>query len=180
MWAQNLLGLYENFPEVIHGVARFTYKTSTRNIQQAIVATLYQLNHEKCRFEEIAYPSKQHCEVNFEFGVGEDLTFTFLDKNTLDRLETEILKKSLMLLDFLCVLKYHVVDKLKGRSPLKFDYYFLRFAFSRNFMEFLLSHERGPQRVHVEDLLDTLMKQVTRELDDQHSSALKLESKRTV
>jgi len=175
-----LLGLYENFPKIIHGVARFTYKTSTKNIQQAIVATLYRLNQEKCRLEEIAYPSKQYCEVNFEFGVGEDVTFTFLDKNALDRLETEIMKKSLMFLDFLCVLQYHVVDKLKGRSPLKFDYYFLRFAFSRNLMEFLLSHERGPQRVHVEDLIGFLMKQVTKELADQYSSALKLESKRTV
>jgi hypothetical protein len=177
---QSLLGLYENFPEIIHGVARYAYGTSTKKVQHAIVAAFHRLNQENCGIEEIAYPSTPHCEVEFEFGVGEDLTFTFLDKSALDRLKAEIAKKSLMFLDFFCVLQYHIVDKMRGRSPLKFDYYFLRFAFGRNFVEFFVSHERGPQRVHVEDLIDFLTKHMAKELTDQYSGALKLENKRTV
>ena len=168
-----MLGHYENFPQIIHGIARFTYRAPRGKIQQAIMSTLYRLNKEKCRLKKIVYSSSPSCEVDFEFGVGEDSVFTFLDKSELSILEAEIAKKSLVFLDFLCVLQYHVVDELGKRAPLKFDYYLLRFAFSRYYMEFLVSHERGPQRVHVEDLIGFLMEYVKKELAERFSVVLK-------
>jgi len=175
-----VLGHYENFPRIIHGIARFSYKASRGKVQQAIASAFYWLTQEKCRLEEIAYSFPQSCVVDFEFGIGEDSVFTFLDKAELGVLEVEIAKKALVFLDFLCVLQYHVVDESRRRAPLKFDYYMLRFAFARNYMEFLVSHERGPQRVHVEDLIVFLTEHINKELADRYSVALKLEGTRTV
>ncbi len=85
-----------------------------------------------------------------------------------------------MFMDFLCVLQYHIVNESGKRSPLKFDYYLLRFAFGKNYMEFLVSHERGPQRVHVEDLIDFLTKHVKSELADRFSAVLRREGAWTI
>lgn len=145
------------------------------------MSAFYQLNKEKCWLTEIVcHSSPSRCEVRFEFGVGEKDTFTFLDEEELDRLKNEIEKKTMPFLDFLCALQYHVVNGPKRRAPLKFDYYLLRFTFDSNYIEFLVSHERGPQRVHVEDLMNFLTKHVKRVLADQHSAVLKLESTRTL
>jgi hypothetical protein len=176
-----LLGHYENFPETIHGISRFSHRVSSRKVQQAVVSAFYQLNKEKCWLKEIVcHSSPLRCEVNFEFGVGEKDTFTFLDEEERDRLKNAIEKKTMPFLDFLCVLQYYVVNGPKRRAPLKFDYYLLRFAFDSNYVEFLVSHERGPQRVHIEDLMSFLTKHVKRALADQHSAVLKLESTQTL
>lgn len=175
-----MLGCYENFPEIIHGVARFTYRASTRKAQQAVVTAFCQLNQRRCWFEEIAHSSTPGCEVDFELGIGEDSDFTFLDEDESGRLEAEVARRTLAFLDFLCILQYHVVDDSGRRSPLKFDYFMLRFTFDKNFMELLVSHERGPQRVHVEDLMGFLMEKVEKKLAEQHSITLKLEEMRTV
>jgi hypothetical protein len=175
-----MLGRYENFPEIIHGVARFTYRASTRKAQQAIATAFCQLNQRRCRFEEIAHSSTPNCEVDFELGIGENSDFTFLDDDESNRLKAEVARRTLAFLDFLCILQYHVIDDSGRRSPLKFDYFFLRFTFGKNFMELLVSHERGPQRVHAEDLIGFLMKEVEEKLAEQHPVTLKLEEMRTV
>lgn len=175
-----MLGHYEDFPENIHGIARFTYRASLRKVQQATVKVLYRLNRRKCRLEEITYPSTPRCEVGFEFGIGEERTFVFLDENELSLLEDEIERNALIFLDFFCALQYHTFDKSRKRAPLKFDYYLLRFAFDRNHLEFMVFHERGPQRVHVEDLIGFLTENIKKELADRYSAVLRLESSRTV
>lgn len=175
-----MLGHYENFPETVHGIARFTHKASAKRVQQSIVATFCRLNRRKCRLEELAHYSTPTCEVDFELGFGEGTEFIFLDKDESVRLEVEIAKRPLLFLDFLCILQYHVVDNYKGRVPLKFDYYMFRFAFDKNFMEFLVSHERGPQHVHVEDLMSFIMKEVKRKLAEQHLITIQCEEMRTI
>ncbi len=175
-----MLGHYESFPEIVHGVAQLSYKTSPKKVQQALVIVFYQLNQEKGKLREMGYSFPADCEANFEFGVGDEATFTFLDKIELSRLEREIESSVLTFLDFLCALQYHVVDESGRRMPLKFDYYLLRFMFDKNFVEFLVSHERGPQRVHVEDLIGFLVGRIEKELDRRFSAALKLEGVRTI
>ena len=175
-----MLGHYESFPEIVHGVAQLSHKASPRKVQQAVATAFYQINQEKSKLREIGYSFPADCEVNFEFGVGDESTFTFLDKIELSRLERETERNVLSLLDFLCALQYHVVDKSGRRAPLKFDYYLLRFVFDRNFVELLVSHERGPQRVHVEDLIWFLVRRIEKELDERFSAALKLEGVRTI
>ena len=147
-----LLGRYENFPGVIHGFARFTYRLSRRKLQQTILHTLHQLNREVCGLNEITLLPSSKCEVSFEFGVAEGTTFDYLGEEAMDRIQKSVAKKSLPVLDFLCVVRYHIIKKGK-RVALKFDYHILRFLFHRNNAELLVFHERGPRHVSPEDLL---------------------------
>lgn len=150
MW--RLLGRYENFPETIHGVARFTHRLSVRNLQQAILHALHRLNQQTCNLDAIAPFSSLKCEVSFEFGVAEGTTFNYLDKEELDRLQRNIVKRALPILDFLCVVRYHVTKEGK-RVPLRFDYYMLRLVFQRSSVKMQIFHERGTRRVSLEDLI---------------------------
>ncbi|MGB9134958.1 MAG: hypothetical protein WCC63_05185 [Candidatus Bathyarchaeia archaeon] len=159
-----MLGHYENFPDTVHGVTHFTHTTSLKAVQQVIVVALGQLNQKKCSLEEVARSVGPRCEVDFEVGVGEETNFTFLDDSEMERLEREISRKALPLLDFLCVLQYHLIKEPERRSPLKFDYFLLRFAFAKNLTELLVSHERGTQRVHVEDLMRFVIERVRKRL----------------
>ena len=171
-----MLGHYEQFPEIVHGISHFTHRVPLRPVQQAIAVVFGQLNQEKCGLTEISHLNElANCEVGFEIGIGERVTFTFLDRTELERLKNEITKKPLPFLDFLCVLQYHTVGELGIRLSLRFDYYLLRFAFAKNLTEFLVFHERGPRRVHVEDLTHFLTERVKRELQEHHSIPLRLE-----
>ena len=159
-----MLGRYENFPAEAHGAARLTYATSQAKLQQAILSAFHRLNNKRQRLEEVAYSSVQRCRIGFEFGVAEDATFTYLDGDELSILESQISKKTLAFLDFLCILTYHTVEKSKAPAPLKFDYFMLRFAFERKRATLYVSHERGPQHVVAEDLIAFLMSYVKKEL----------------
>lgn len=159
-----LLGRYENFPDAIHGMKRIAINASKGNVQKAVVSAFTQLSRRGCRFKGIAHSIPSSCEVFFEFGIGEDATFTFLDQNLKEKLVTEIRKKPLVFLDFLCVLKYCRVGKSGKRAPLKFDYYMLRFLFARSGLDFLAFHERGPRRVQVQDLLSFLKDRIESEM----------------
>jgi hypothetical protein len=159
-----MIGHYENFPETVHGVARFKYATPLRNVQEMLAATLSQLNQTRCGLEEIARSTGPCCEVDFEVGIGEETTFTLLDGSEVERLGREISRKPLPLMDFLCILQYHLTKESGKRSPLRFDYFLLRFAFAKNLAELLVSHERGTQRVHVEDLMRFLIDRVQKRI----------------
>ncbi len=160
----SLLGRYENFPGAIHGMVRIAYNASKGNVQKAVVSAFAQLSQRGCGFKEIAHSIPPTCEVLFEFGIGEDATFTFMDNDLKEKLVTEIERKPLVFLDFLCVLKYCRVDESGKRTPLKFDYYMLRLLFAKRSLDFLIFHERGPRRVHVQDLLDFLKNRIENEI----------------
>ena len=171
-----MLGHYEQFPETVHGISHFTHRAPLKPVQQAIATVFGQLNQKKCGLTEISHLNgPADCEVDFEIGIGEKATFTFLDTIEVERLKGEITKKPLPFLDFLCVLQYHAIGESGRRLALRFDYYFLRFTFAKNLTEFLVSHERGPRRVHVEDLICFVTERVKRELTEHQSVSLKLE-----
>jgi hypothetical protein len=171
-----MLGHYEQFPETVHGISHFTHRVPLRPVQQAIATVLGRLNQKKCDLTEISHLNgPAECEVNFEIGIGEKATFTFLDSTEVGRLKGEITKKPLPFLDFLCVLQYHTIGESGRRLSLRFDYYLLRFVFAKNLVEFLVSHERGSRRVHVEDLMCFVTTHVKRELAKRNSVSLKLE-----
>ena len=175
-----MLGRYENFPEVIHGVARFGCKSPMRKLQQGILRSLYHLNQEVCGLNAITphFPSK--CEVSFELGAAEGVGFNYLDKEELDRFSKSIAEKELPTLDFFCVLRYHVVKDRGKRVPLKFDYHLLRFMFQENSVELRICHERGTQRVPLEDLVAFITKRINEELSQKRLKPLNLKYLRTL
>jgi len=174
-----LLGRYENFPEVIHGVARFTYESPVREVQQAILSALHHLNQEVCGLSAVTPHLPQEYEVSFEIGVAEEFDFNFLDGKELDRFQRSIAEKELPTLDFFFVVRYHVVNDRGKRVPLKFDYHLLRFMFQENSLELRVCHERGTQRVPLEDLITFITNRISGELAKKRLKPLNLEYLRT-
>lgn len=158
-----MLGRYKNFPQVVHSVARFTHQTTEKELQQAILRALHGLNQEKHDLNTISAFSTPGCEVSFEFGVAEDITFNYLDRDELERVQKGIEKEAPPTLDFFCVVRYHTLKEGR-RKPLKFDYNLLRFLFYRNSVEVQVSHERGIRRVPLEDLTNFIIGQIREEL----------------
>ncbi len=175
-----LLGHYENFPEVIHGVARFTLRSSIKKVQQAILGALHKLNEQVFSLRSIATLSSSECEVSFEFGIADGVEFNYLNEEELNRLRGSIVKKALPTLDLFCVVRYHIKKDGK-RVPLRFDYHMLRFAFhSKNNLELRISHQRGIQRVSVENLITFITKRINEELSENRLEPLELRSLRAL
>ena len=175
-----LLGRYENFPEVIHGIARFTCKSSTKKVQQTIILALHRLNQQVFSLNNIATFSLSECEVSFEFGIANGVEFNYLDEEELNRFQKSIFKKAMPALDFFCVVRYHV-KKGGKRVPLKFDYHMLRFIFyNKNNLELRMSHQRGVQRVSVEDLITFITKRINDELSQSRLRPLELKNLRAL
>lgn len=173
-----MLGHYENFPDVVHSIARFTHQSTEKKVQQAIACALYRLNQEKHDLNTISSFSLPVCEVSFEFGIAEGITFNYLDTGELERFQNDIKKETPPTLDFFCVVRYHTV-KQGNRKPLKFDYHLLRFIFYEKGLELQIAHERGAQRLCLEELANFIVKQVNKELSKARAKPLKPENSRT-
>jgi hypothetical protein len=63
---------------------------------------------------------------------------------------------------------------------MKFDYHLLRFTFQENSMELRICHERGTQRVPLEDLVTFITKRINEELSQKRLKLLNLEYLRTL
>jgi hypothetical protein len=159
-----LLGRYENFPENVHGITIFEYHDSAEELQRAVLCTFHRLNQETFDLGAVTPYMKQKCEVSFEFGVAEGVAFNFFDQKELERCLKNIDEAEAETLDFFFTVCYHSVRDGGKRVPLKFDYYVLRFLFEEGGLELRIRHERGTQRVPLDDLTDFLVKQINAEL----------------
>jgi len=171
-----MLGRYRNFPTNIEGFARFTYAASTRTLQHVIVQALHRLNKETVDMKTITKASPPDCTVNFEFGVADADTFNFLDQEELHKIEVAIKQQPLVVLDVYCVARYHTTKTNGKRKSLKFDYSMLRFAFHRENMQLFVYHERGTQRIPLEDLALFLQEQINKQSAEKHQEKLVLKN----
>ena len=169
-----MLGRYENFPQIIHGIARFTFPSSIHQLQKAILEVTHQLNHEVYSLKDFTPFLTSNCQVSFEFGIAENMTFNYLDKEELERFQKQIKTKPLRIIDIFSVIRYHIINVKGKRAPLKFDYNMLRLTFSRKTMELLVSHERGNQRISLEDFITFLMSKIDEKLKGEAQKALVL------
>ena len=115
---------------------------------------------------------KQNHEVGFEFGIAEDFDFNFLDNKELERSMRSVAENELETLDFFFTVRYHNIMKENKKTSLKFDYHLLRFIFQKNGLELQIRHERGPQRVPIDDLTEFIGKQINRELSNKQLTPL--------
>lgn len=171
------MGRYENFPTSIHGIARFSYPNSMQKLQKTILHVLHRLNLETHDLRTLTKASPINCEVKFEFGIADEKTFTFLDEHELRRVQSSLEAQALQILDVFCAAGYHVSDDHGKRTPLKFDYTMLRFAFQDRTMELFVSHERGSRRIPLEDLILFLTGRLNKQLG---RKSLALEYMRTL
>jgi hypothetical protein len=166
-----MLGLYDNFPKTVHKIAFFATPISNRKLQQTLIQTLQKMNGRNFNLEEIANLSVPQCTVILEIGIAEANNFNYLDNEEASKILKLLQKNPLQTMDFFCALRYYKIRDEK-KTPLKFDYYMMRFAFSQNSMEAQIYHERGPRYASPEDIVnfvtskanEALSKKILREL----------------
>jgi hypothetical protein len=125
--------------------------------------------------------SPPNCQVNFELGIAEEDTFNFIDKEELDRLERSLEEgETPRILDFFCATRYHTTTQTGKTKPLKFDYVLLRFTFQRRTTELFIVHERGTQRIPLEDLVTFIINRINEELIQKELKPLILKHMRTL
>jgi hypothetical protein len=173
-----LFGLYEDFPDVHHGVAHFQCAAPTQDLQRMLLQFLRRLN-EKRENPSLAEFTKHKVRVEFDVGVADGSSFDYLDKANLERCLSEVSKSALPVLDLFVVVRYYVPDGAK-RKPLKFDYYLVRTLFREKEFEMLVHHEKGPRHLAVEELVELFFNRINRELKAQGFSALEKGLSRTV
>jgi hypothetical protein len=156
------LGIYINFPNKYHGAARFEFKIPLSTLQKAILNTLYRLNGSSVT-ANISGLIGPDVDVILEFGVADGLIFNYMDEDALNMILNLISEEDIHILDFFCVIRYY---RLRGeaRRALRFDYYFLRFLFSKDEFEVQVFHERGLGRIPVEDFIKFLIEKINMEL----------------
>ena len=157
---------YENFPEDVHCVAVFQHLNPRNVLQQAIFLAFHRLNSEILDSSILTPYLRQNCRVGFEFGVAEGLDFNFLDQEELDKCLRIVDEKEVELMDFLFVMKYHLIKSGGKLVPLRFDYHFLSFRFIENGLELRVHHEKGTMRVSFDELIDFIIKEINIGLSD--------------
>jgi len=155
-------GLYENFPENVHETAAFTTTLSCKRLQQTLIQTLQKLNGKSLRLEEVADPSIPQCTIIFEFGIAEANSFTYLDDDEANKALKAISKKPFQIIDAYCAVRYYRWQNEK-KTPLKFDYYMIRFIFDKRMLEILVFHERGPRYTTPHDIINFLTNKISEE-----------------
>ena len=125
--------------------------------------------------QTVTNTSPANCTVNFEFGIADADTFNFLDDEELRKIQKTLKQQqALPVLDVYYVARYHLTEADGKRRPLKFDYGMLRFAFGRKNMELFIYHERGTQRIPLEDMAHFIRNQVNEQLTEKKQQTLTL------
>jgi hypothetical protein len=154
-----MLGLYENFPKTIHKIASFATSISNKRLQQALIQTLQEINNKNFNLQEITNPSIPQCTAILEFGIAETNNFNYLDNEEANKVLKVIQKKPLQVMDFFCALRYYKTQN-EEKTPLRFDYYMIRFIFNKDSMEIQIFHERGPRHVSPEDVANFVVNKI--------------------
>ncbi|NWF87318.1 hypothetical protein HXY32_05870 [Candidatus Bathyarchaeota archaeon] len=146
-----MLGVYEQFPLNVHKIKTFTTSISIKKLQQTLIQTFYKINNKDFKLEDIALPSLPQCIAIFEFGIAEANNFNYLNEEETNKGLRAIRKKPFQVLDFFCALRYYKINNEK-KTPLKFDYYMIRFIFNKNLIKMQVFHEKGPRYASPEDI----------------------------
>jgi hypothetical protein len=155
-----MLGFYENFPAHVHRRDVFTSSLSGRALQQKLIQILQKVNGKNLSFLEVGSPSVPDCTVIFEWGIADVGGFTYIDEGEAKKILEVAAQEHLKTLDLFCGIRYYKNATTK-KTPLRFDYYMMRVAFSENHcVEFQVFHERGPRYISPEELVNFLVAKV--------------------
>jgi hypothetical protein len=145
------LGFYQNFPTTIHRIDSFNSTISSRQLQQKLIQTFYEVNCKEFTFEEVTNPTIPEGKVIFEFGLAESGDFNYIDDEEVKKALSFLAKERLDAMDFFCSIRYYK-GKGENKTPLKFDYFMLRAVFNKDMLEIQVFHERGPRYISPEEL----------------------------
>jgi len=173
-----LLGRFENFPEIYHGIVQLRHQSPSKKLQEIILQALHNLSREE-ELDLSSIHAVSNCKVNLDFGIADGGTFNYLDKEILSASLETVSRQALPMLDFLCIARYYKRDGA-GHRPLKFDYYLLRFLFYDGNLDFQIFHERGIRRLSTEDLSTVIIDRVEKELLENGLQKITVEYARTL
>jgi len=156
-----MLGFFDNFPKNIHRIEGFASAFSIKKLQQRLIQVLREINRSTFSFEEIAHPTLPKCTIYFEMGIADAESFSYIDEEETNHVLHALRKEPLGVMDIFCAVRYYKVETEK-KTPLKFDYYIIRFAFRKDTMEIRVFHERGPRYVSPEDITTFLVSQINK------------------
>lgn len=156
-----MLGFYENFPKNIHRIEGLTSAFSTKKLQQRIIQVLHEINRMTFSFEEIAHPILPQCTIHFEVGIADSENFNYIDEEETNKVLNTLKNEPFRVMDLFCAVRYYKAS-IEKKVPLKFDYYMIRFAFSKDTMEMRVFHERGPRYISPEDITIFLVNQINK------------------
>ena len=153
-------GIFEHFPEdKLHEKETFKTNLSSGNLQQKLILALGKINCKTFTFEQIGNPTIPGCTVIFEAGIADANSFTFINEEEAGKILIFLKKQPVKIIDFFFAIRYYRDYKTK-KTPLKFDYYMVRFVFTDGLHEVQVFHERGPRYIQPKDLIAFLMKSI--------------------
>ncbi len=156
-----MLGFYDNFPTNIHRTEKFTSTLSNRALQQKLIQVFREINSKTFSFDEIVHPTIPDCTIIFEMGLADGNSFNYIDRKETKKVCSVLRKEALRTIDLFCAIRYYK-DSAEKKTPLRFDYYMIRVAFSGNSMEIQVFHERGPRYLSPEDLTSFLVNETNK------------------
>ena len=174
-----MLAKYEGFPGMIHGKALLEHNSPIKTLAKVVLRVLSDLNKVVLETDAARFPVPPNCEIRFEWGVSYGDSFVYLDVEETAKAERLLEDTVPSVLDFYFVVLYHRITSSK-RVPLKFDYGFLRVLIAENKMEMFASHEKGPMRFPIGELLSFLAERINKELVGSREGELHLKEIRAV
>lgn len=164
MSPKKTFGACEVFLGAHYGAARIESNVPLIELQEAILNALYNINRLTSRAVKKYLPgmSELNLEIVFEVGVASGMSFYYIDDETLKSFMEKINREPPRILDLICIIRYYNLRN-GVRRALRFDYYFMKFLFSSNIFEIQVFHERGLQRIDVEDLIKVLVENINSE-----------------
>jgi hypothetical protein len=108
-----------------------------------------------------------------ELGIADGLSFSYLNEEVLKYCRKRTQGQLFTTLDFLCVVRYYVVEEAK-RKPLRFDYHLLRFLPNEKKVEIRVYHEKGIRRLPIVDLVKFLTEVINQELARKRLNPIKM------
>jgi len=145
------LGLFDNFPPNIQFIQSYNTITRSRQLQQKLIQTLYEINKKEFSFEEAANPTIPECRIIFEFGLADAEGFNYIDEDEVNKALIMLGGQHLDVLDFFCAVRYYRECGERKRA-LKFDYYLLRTLYNQDIFEIQVHHKKGLGYISPEDL----------------------------
>jgi len=156
-----MLGFYDNFPVNIHRTEKFTSALSNRALQQKLVQVFREINSKTFSFDEIVHPTLPASTIIFEMGLAEGNSFNYIDRKETKKVCSALRKDALRMIDLFCAIRYYK-GTVEKKTPLRFDYYMIRMAFSGNTVEIQVFHERGPRYLSPEDITSFLVNETNK------------------
>ena len=164
--AKNSLGIFTNFPTIVHGIGEAVHNDPLYKIQQATIMGLKELNNYREPYPlSISGKSGTYMgTLGFEVGIADDIYFNYLDDETVQKLYKLLNpKRNYHLLDFLIIVTYHYTQQKKSIA-LNFDYFHFRLIFNKRRIECRVFHNKGIRRMPINELINRIFDRIRKSM----------------